>query len=187
MDLVSRAKQILMDPKSEWQVIKSEEATVGSLFTQYAVILAAIPPIAGLIGNSFMLHLGMNFAIQTAVVQYVVNLLGVYVMAFIIDILAPNFGSNKDMVASLKVVVYAYTASWVGGILMIVPAIGWLGSLAGGIYSLYLLYLGLQSVKNTPQDKLMTYTVVSIIAAIVVSMVIGGIVAAVIIRQAFFM
>ena len=42
-----------------------------------------------------------------------------------------------------------------------------------GLYSLYLLYLGLPVVMKSPKEKAMGYTAVVIIAAIVLFMVIG--------------
>ena len=49
--LIDRAKSILLKPKSEWEVIDAEPASVGSIFIGYAMILAAIPPLAGLVGG----------------------------------------------------------------------------------------------------------------------------------------
>lgn len=111
MNLVERAKNILMTPKSEWEVIKNETASVGELFTKYAMILAAIPVIATFIGQSLIgVNLGflgsykipISNALMYAVLYYILALVGVYVIAFIIDALAPSFGSSKDMIASLK-------------------------------------------------------------------------------------
>lgn len=186
MNLFERAKNILVSPKTEWEVIKGEQATVSDLFTKYAMILAAIPVIATFIGQSLIgVSLGpfgsfkipVGNGILYAVVQYILTLVGVYISALVIDALAPSFGSTKDMVASLKVVVYSWTAAWVAGIFGIIPTLGILGIL--GLYSLYLLYLGLNIVKDTPQDKLVGYLVVSIIVLIVIYFVIGVVVAAI--------
>ena len=43
--LVARVKGILLQPKSEWLKIDGEFATTQTLFTRYAMILAAIGPI----------------------------------------------------------------------------------------------------------------------------------------------
>lgn len=51
MNIVERAKNILISPKTEWEVIKNEQSTVADLFTKYALILALIPAVAGFIGN----------------------------------------------------------------------------------------------------------------------------------------
>jgi hypothetical protein len=110
------------------------------------------------------------------IVGYVLALVGVFVMALIIDALAPTFGGQKDRTQALKTVAYSYTAAWVGGIAMIVPGIGWLVALAGGIYSIYLLYVGLPHTMKCPQEKAAGYTAVAIIVAIVLYFIVGAIV-----------
>jgi hypothetical protein len=150
------------------------------------MILALIPVIATFIGQSLVgVSLGpfgsykipVTNGLIYAVVYYALSLAGVYLIAFIIDALAPSFGSTKNMDASLKVSVYSNTAVWIAGIFGIIPLLGILGIL--GLYSLYLMYLGLKIVKDTPQDKLVGYLVVVIIIAIVVYFVIGLIVTAI--------
>ncbi len=136
--LVGRVKAILLKPAETWGVISAEPATVKGLYTGYAAILAAIPPLVG--------------AIVGAVFSYVLTLAMVFVLALIIDALAPSFDGGKNQIQALKVAVYAYTAAWVAGIFSLVPALGILGFL-GGLYSLYLLYLGLPRLMNAPQAK----------------------------------
>jgi hypothetical protein len=57
-----------------------------------------------------------------------------------------------------------------------VPWIGALLALAGGIYSIYLLNLGLPPMMQCPPDKSIGYTVVTVIIAIVLSIVIAAVV-----------
>ncbi len=182
MNLFDRAKNILLSPKSEWEVIKTEETSINELFTKYAMILAAIPSVAGLIGYSVF---GLSFmnasytipfgnGITWAVLSYVMNLAGVYVTALVIDALAPSFGAEKDLIGSLKIVIYAETAVWVAGIFSILPALSFLSIL--GLYSLYLLYLGMKSIKNPPAEKMVGYFVVTIIVLVVVYLIIGAVV-----------
>ncbi len=112
--------------------------------------------------------------------MYVMSIIGVYILAYIIDILAPTFGSKKHLPTSMKIVVFAYTAAWVGGIFNLIPALSILGAIAN-IYSFVLLYKGLQIVKEVPQNKMLGYFVAVIIAAIIVY----GITGAIITRIAF--
>src|SRR5580692_10512027 len=130
--LVARVQNILMKPAAEWDVIDGEPATVGGLYTGYACILAAIPAIASVIG-SFLLLVSL-------ILSYVLSLVGIFVIALIIDALAPSFGAQKSQIQALKLVVYSYTASWVAGIALIIPVLGGLIALAGWIYTLYILY-----------------------------------------------
>ncbi|MBN2346616.1 MAG: DUF1282 family protein [Candidatus Aminicenantes bacterium] len=184
MNLVERAKNIILTPAKEWEVIKGESLTVSDMFTKYAMILAAIPAIAGFIGY---VVIGMSFggfgtfrlpvgnALVWAILSYVFSLGGVFLLAFIIDALAPSFGCAKDMTAAVKIAVFSYTPAWLAGIVNIIPALSILVLLAS-LYALYLIYLGLQKIKEPAKDKLLGYFVVSVVALIVIYLLIGFIV-----------
>jgi hypothetical protein len=180
MALVDRVKNILLKPKPEWDVIDAEPATVADLYKGYIIPLAAIGPVAQAIGSSVfgytMPFLGtyrvpLGSAITGAIVTYVLTLVGVYVLALIIDALAPSFNGTKNQIQALKVAAYSSTASWVAGIFALIPGVRFLSIL--GLYSLYLLYLGLPVLMRSHREKALGYTVVVIIAAIVLFMVIG--------------
>jgi hypothetical protein len=186
MILFERIKNIILNPSKEWETIKLETWTNGELFTKYAIILAAIPAVCGFIGYSLFgiswgfgsFHVPVGISLSWAIATYILTLVGVFIVAFIIDALAPSFGSVKDMNASLKVTVFSYTPAWVAGIFNLVPVLGFIAALAG-IYSLVLFYMGLERVKNVPKDKMVGYFVVTIIVAIVVYFIIGLIVSAI--------
>ncbi len=194
MNLIDRAKNILLSPGSEWEVIRSESSTTSELFSGYAVFLAAIPAIAGFIGYYLIgislgafgsIRLEIGTSLTWAILTFILSLLSVYVLAWIIDALAPSFGSAKDFISSLKVAVYAYTAVWVAGIFYIIPSLSFITSLAG-IYSLVLLYMGLKQVKTAPPDKIVGYFVVTIIAAVVLYFIIGAIISSIVFRDYYF-
>ena len=63
------------------------------------------------------------------------------------------------------------TAAWVAGVFAILPVLSVLGIL--GLYSLYLLYLGLPILMKSPPDKSVGYTVVVVIAAIIIFACVG--------------
>src|SRR5450755_113466 len=87
--LIARVQNILMKPAAEWDVIDGESASIGGLFTGYACILAAIPAIASILGGFLISHLAVVLIAILAVLTYVASLISVFVMAFIIDALAP--------------------------------------------------------------------------------------------------
>jgi hypothetical protein len=68
----------------------------------------------------------------------------------------------------------------VAGIAVIVPWIGWLVAIAGAIYGIYLLYLGLPETMRCPADKAGGYTAVAVIIAIVLSWIVGLVVGGII-------
>ncbi len=171
--LVARAQAILLRPRVEWPVIAEEQATTASLYAGYIAPLAAIPPLAGLIGMSvFGLQLPyggsyrtpLGAAITSAVVQYLLGLVMVYLLARIIEALAPSFGGHPDRLQALKVSAYASTASWLVGIVALVPALGILSIL--GLYSLYLIYLGLPPLMKAPPERAAAYAGTVIVCAI---------------------
>lgn len=182
--IIARVKNILSTPKTEWPVAAAEPATVGSLYTGYIAILAALPAIAGfikgsLIGTSFLgvtVRASIGAGIGQMLLGYALSLALAYVVALIIDALAPTFGGQKNIVQALKTVAYTWTAVWVAGIGAIVPWLSLLILLAGAIYSIYLLYLGLPHTMKCPQDKAGGYTAVSVIVAFVLGWIVRWIV-----------
>ncbi len=174
MDIVGRVKGILLDPKSEWQAIEGEPGDAGSLFTNYVMYVAAIPPIATFIGHSIIgigpYRAGIFGGLIRAIITYVLTLVGVYVMAFVIDYLAGVFGGRKDFGNAMKVASYAPTAAWVAGIFNIIPLLGFLAIL--GLYSLYLLHTGIAALMKPPADKALIYTIAAVVCIIIVWIVI---------------
>jgi hypothetical protein len=167
---------MLLTPDEEWQVIDAEPTTAAELYKGYIMPLAAIGPLAATLGWLIFgyrgsLASGLGPVLTWAAVSFLMTLGGVYVLALIIDALAPNFDATRDQLQALKVAAYASTASWLAGIFGLVPALRWLGLL--GLYSLYLLYLGLPRLMRAPEDKALGYTVLVIFAAIILFLVIG--------------
>lgn len=189
MNLINRAKSILLSPKTEWAVIELEQTDVKTLTLNYLLPLALIPAIAGFIGfgligqNVLGMHIGSaGYGLRYAIVSLVSTIGGAFLTAYIIDLLAPSFGSEKNFLQSFKLVVYSYTPMMVAGVFLIIPALGILATLAG-LYGLYLLYIGLQPMKKTPDDKKTTYFVVSLIVVIIGSVVLSAILSSIFITS----
>jgi hypothetical protein len=177
--LVARVQGILLKPAAEWDIIDGEAATVPGLFTGYACILAAIGPVAVVLQHLLFLHWTLPIIVVLAVLTYVMSLVGVYLVGFIINVLAPSFDAQKNQVQAMKLAVYSYTAAWVAGILNILPVLGILAIIAA-LYGLYIFWLGLPKLMKAPAEKATGYAVVTVVVAIVVNAVIGMVVGAVV-------
>lgn len=185
--LIDRVKNILMTPKTEWPVIAGESATVPDLYKNYIVVLAAIPAVLGFIKSSIIgsgafgitVRTGIGAGLTMMVLTYAVALGVIYLMALLIDAFAPNFGGEKNPTQAMKAAAYAYTASWVAGAGVVVPWLGTLIALAGAIYSIYLLYLGLPHTMKCPPERAGGYAAVVVVigwlVGMVAGMVLGGI------------
>jgi hypothetical protein len=177
MNLVERVKGILLQSKSEWGAIEGEPGSAGYLFPNYVAIVAAIPAVCTFIGTS-LIGLGgyrIGLGLARAIAVYVLSLIGVFVVAYIIDFLAGTFGARKSPDNAMRVSAYSPTAAWVAGVFNIIPALSFLGIL--GLYSLYLLYTGITGLMRPPSDKAVVYTIAVIVCAIIVWIVIFGLVA----------
>ncbi|MBN8741590.1 MAG: hypothetical protein BGP24_17100 [Lysobacterales bacterium 69-70] len=182
--LVERVKNILLTPKTEWPVIAQEQTDVAKLYTGYIMILAAIPAVFGFLSSIAFSRVGFGLNLGVLILSYAFSLGLVFVIALIIDALAPTFGAEKNQIQALKTVAYAYTPSWVAGVFLIIPVLGWLIALAGGIYSLVQLYFALPHTMKSPPEKTGGYFAVVLVCAVVISWILGMIVAGITIGSA---
>ncbi len=182
-EILERVKQISFKTKDTWAVIKEEEATVNGIFKSYLLILAAVPALANFLGRMiigypvpFSKSIRLNFgeSLVTAIIEYAIMLLGIWVVAKVITFFAPKFSATQDEVKSFKLAVYSYSPYLAAGVLFIIPSLGILVGLVG-IYSLVVLYFGLPIVLDVPKNKVLPFFVVIIVSMIVVYIIIGTI------------
>jgi Yip1 domain len=188
MSIVDRATNISLRPQSEWPVIAAEPASVAGIFTGYIAPLAAIGPIALVIGLSIV-GVGIPFlgtyraplgtSVTQAVLTFVMILIGVAIMSAIVSALAPSFGGRRDALAALKLVGYAYTPAFIAGILGLFPPISFLEIFAG-LWTLYVFYKGAPPLFMSAPDKALAFTATCVVCGIAlgfVGMLAGGAVA----------
>ena len=182
MDIVERVKAILLTPKSEWLVIEREPGDPAYLFMNYVAILAAIPAVCGFIGRSIIgtslplvgtVRVGLAAGLASAILHYLLAFVTVYVVALIIDALAPTFDAQKNQPNSLKLAVYSMTPAWLAGVFSLIPGFRSLGVL--GLYGLYLLWVGLEPLMDAPKEKTIGYAGAVVVCAIVITLVFGAI------------
>jgi Yip1 domain len=180
--LSERVRSLLLAPRTEWPVIAAEPATVPDLYRDYIMVLAAMPPVCQFIKTSLIGYAwhgfrvyrrGIGMGLTAAIVEYAVSLVAIYVLAVVVDALAPHFSGQQNRVQALKAAAYAYTASWVAGFARLLPELYMLVALAGAAYSVYLLYLGLPSTMKVTVERSAPYTGVTVIIALVLAWIIA--------------
>ena len=182
MSLIQRVQDILLKPKEAWPIIAGEGGDTASIYKNYLIYLAAIPAIAAFVGLSLVGAGGFGFSvcvpILTGLVQmivsFVLSLVMVFVLALIVDALAPTFKGTKSQINALKLVAYGSTAGFVGGIFGLIPSLSILGLLAG-LYSIYLIYTGVAVMMKCPPEKAGAYTAVVIVCGIVAAVILGAV------------
>ncbi|MBC8024228.1 MAG: YIP1 family protein [Burkholderiales bacterium] len=178
MNLVERVKGLVVDPKVEWRAIDAEEHTVQDLYTRYVMILAAIPAVASFIGLCIVgsgpfgstHRMPLAAGVAYAALIYLLTLGWVYVLALVIHSFAPKFEGHGDFIDALKVAAFTPTPAWIGGIFGLVPSLSIIGNLIG-LYSVYLLYVGLPTLTEPPEDKALPYFCVVLLTMIVLTVV----------------
>ena len=187
--LIKRATNILVRPAEEWLVIEKENTTKGGIMINYALPFLIVIGIATAIG-SLVFSLGffsITYVIATAIMSVLVPIAGIYISAYIINALAPSFGSTPNLENAFKLVIYSYTASFLVSIVTgLLPILFFLG--IAGLYSMYILWIGFEPMMKTPEDKKIGYAIVSILIIIgvyaVLAMIMGLLVASMFLSNA---
>jgi ABC-type multidrug transport system permease subunit len=175
VDIIQRVKNLMLTPKPEWQTIHGERLSIQEIYLQYLMLIAALPAVGQLL--SIWRHGSFNNALRMAITSFVASLIGAYVCALVIDYLAPNFASTRNKNHAFKLVAYAATPSLIVSVLAFVPNIGALAALAGAVYTIYLFYLGLPILMETPQENIVPYMLIAFAVVLITYYLIGWILA----------
>lgn len=185
MDFVERVKNIIIKPAETWPVIEQEACSWQTLYVPYMLILAAIPAVAGFVGFSLVGMGGFGMSMRIPIVtglgmmvsQYIMTLVMVGVWGWLINMLAGTFGGQANLMNAVKLSVYASTPALVAGVFSAIPGLAVLGMI-GGLYSMYVLYLGMAVLMKNPPEKSLPYVAVAAVIGVVGSIVIGALSAA---------
>ncbi len=181
-----RAQRLLLQPAQEWATIAGEFTNAGTIYWRFLAPMAAIGPIAATAGGIVFrergslltfgtIPVGPGTAVQAGVLEYVLNLLGVYGLAVAIDVIGGAIGAQRNRVQALKVAAYGSTPYWLAGSFALFPRIEPLAMLVG-LYSIWLFVMGLPAVTKAPRDKNAAYTLLTSIAAVLLVLVITAII-----------
>jgi hypothetical protein len=170
MNIIAKAKGLLVEPGKTWDAIAAEPMTLGSVFTGYVLPLAAIPSIASAIGA----FLGGNLPnVPELLISYVIAVVSVLIMGKIMPPLAARFGAAPDANAGMKLAAFGPTGAWVGGLALMVPSVGGLLALVGALYTLFLFYDGAQRLFPVETVKARMLGFATVLASILLNMLIG--------------
>lgn len=177
--IISTAKQFIINPKIEWEVEKESTSTAQQHVMTYVLPLALISAVAIFIGVGIVGYSVLGYRVQSvsgglaqAIISLGSILIGVYLSGFVIHKLAPSFDTTVSLDKAVKLVGFSYTAILLAGVLNIFPPLAFL-TFVGGLYSLYILYLGFKPMTNVSEEKSMSYFIVSLLVIVAVYVVIG--------------
>jgi hypothetical protein len=162
--IINHIGGILKNPVAHFEVVSLEERSVSDLFLGYILILAAIPPLAGLIGTT---QFGWSFAagatvkltfasaLKISIAYYLAILVAIYTLAKLIQWMSRTYGGGQPLERCLALTSYAATPMFLIGVLQIYPVM-WLNYIAGLpvlAYTVYRLYIGTPIMMRTPREQ----------------------------------
>jgi hypothetical protein len=170
--IINRAKNLILSPVSEWEVIRTESKPGRDVVINYVVPLVLLVAVCKIIGSLLfhMSYFSLSAALIDAIIAIIVPIASIYVSALIINELAPSFGSQKNFDAAIRLIAFSMTAAYIASAAAGLIAITGLSIILSlfSLYSIYLLYLGLAPMMGTPEDKKVVYIVVSVIITFIV-------------------
>ena len=177
--LIARAWGIIRHPRRTWRAIAVEKTSARALFARYVLILCALNPICFTVGRLVFGEqaLGTLYkppvlaAVIEALVSYGLALAAVYVLALLIELLAPPFGGLRDRLAAFKLAAYSGTAGWLASVFYLYPQVGAL-ALVGVIFNLYLLYSGAEILIKTSGRRTLGYIALVVVCYAVLMMLV---------------
>ena len=178
-----RTRRLLFQPGAEWPAIAGEFAKPAAIYRGFLLPVAAIAPLAETLGTIVFgvrrtiagpLTVTLMDALAYGILTYTLSFAGVYALAWLIDVLAPMFGGQRNRVQALKVAAYAATPYWVFGVCAIIPPLTLVGRVLA-LYSVYLLWRGLAVVMRSPKGKVAAYTLVIAMAGVIITLFVRAI------------
>jgi hypothetical protein len=117
--------------------------------------------------------LGQGF-LMALLIGLFMAILGVVLFAFVINLMAGVFDGKSDFSRAFAAVTFAMIPAWLAAIVgALIPGIGFVVAMAGGITGLVFLYQILPLALAIPEQKRVVHFVSSIVLGIALQMVIG--------------
>lgn len=178
---LSNAKEIVLNQNAEWSRVMSDESERQSLlrYGMTLILIAyALRFLLSLLFSSILsafVPYGTLYMVSSVVVEFALAIAALFFVPQILAALAPSFGGKNDSLNALKLYVFAATPAWLGMALSVIPVLGWLAAIAGGLYGIYLFWQHFADAMSIPAEKKVGYVILAVVVLAVIQIVIGAI------------
>jgi hypothetical protein len=169
--LLSRARGMLFAPKDEWRHIARERISPRRLVLGYVTPVASVTALIALLRFSVTGRAPLAGAMAMAALTFAFELMGVFVVALIINALASYFRGTHSQSQALRVTAYASTPLWLSSVFLPFPSVALPAQFLAGLYHIYLMYLGLEVLMRSPRDRALGYATTVVLSAIILGIV----------------
>jgi hypothetical protein len=177
---ISLVKGCLLDQETTWNSYLGENPG----WQQTAITLTGPMILANVILSTIFGRMTGGFAgmgmhsnfLVALILGLIFTALGFLVAVLAFNFLAGVFEGKVNFPRAFAAVSMAAVPAWLAGIAgSLIPWVGMLVALAGGIWSLILLYRIIPRTLNVPDSKRVLHFVISLVAIIIVNMIVGSI------------
>jgi hypothetical protein len=109
--------------------------------------------------------------LTTATIVLVCGLLGILIMAFIIDAFAAFFGGVRNRRRAAATAAYSSTPIWIATVFVLFPSVWAPLYLLAVAWHTYLLYLGLRVLMKAPRDRVLGFATTIVLCSILLEIV----------------
>jgi hypothetical protein len=144
---------LLTQPRPEWEKIRDENESVGECYMRHVLPLAALSPVAGILGTTLIgwriatsapVTLTAGSAIQIGIVYYLAILFSVFMIGVMIRWMGETYGAEQSLSRCVALAAYTATPLFLVGVMQLYPVL-WVNFIVGLpalAYTVYLLYIG---------------------------------------------
>jgi hypothetical protein len=178
--LLGRVKGMLFAPSAEWMAIATEGTSTPRLLASFILPLAILDALVAFIHVSIVgttepwsgaVRVPFSGGVITALLVLGCGLLGIFMVAVIINALAPFFGAVGNRRLAAAVAAYASTPIWLATVFVPFPTLWPPLQLLAVIYHTRLLYLGLRLLMNAARDRVLGYATTVVLCTILLEIV----------------
>jgi hypothetical protein len=166
---------LIMDPTSGWEKHRSDFTSENQILTQFAVPLIALGALAGFVKLGIFKG-AITGALVLSAVQLIVGIVALYIASFVVKFIAEKFDGHPTSLDAFRFVAFGNSVGWIGAILTIVPILGALASLGLTLYGIYVMFKGITPCIGVPQEKRMTFFIVTGAILMIISIILAAII-----------
>lgn len=170
--LFGRVKGMLFAPSAEWALIAMEATPIARLYTRFIAPLALLDALVAFLHvTSGPARVPFSGGLITASLVFGFGLLGIFLVAVIIDAVAPFFGAVSNRRLASAIAAYASTPIWLAMAFVPFQTLWAPLQVLAVTYHTWLLYLGLRLLMRAARDRVLGYATTVVLCTILLEIV----------------
>jgi hypothetical protein len=171
---------MLLAPRVEWTLIARDTPSTTRVYATFVLPLAILASLVALIRVSYvgtsdalgmLVRATLRSGFLTAALVLVCSVLGIIVVALVIDALAPFFGGVRNRRLAAATAAYSSAPIWIATVFVPFPNL-WPALYALAVaWHTYLLFLGLRVLMRASRDRVLGYATTVALCAILLEIV----------------